>query len=54
MLSNITFNSEEETNRQQVSHHEGDLVYLYGDLTYTGKLIHPIERTYPPKWTEVN
>ena len=29
----------------------GGTVYLYGDRTYTGKLIHPVERTYPPKWT---
>jgi hypothetical protein len=26
-------------------------VYLYGDTEYTGTLIRPIERTYPPKWT---
>jgi hypothetical protein len=26
-------------------------VYLYGDPEYTGRLIRPIERTYPPKWT---
>ena len=29
----------------------GQSVYLYGDRAYTGKLIHPIERTYPAKWT---
>ena len=29
----------------------GQEVFLYGDRTYTGKLIHPVERTYPPKWT---
>jgi hypothetical protein len=26
-------------------------VYLYGDPEYTGRLIRPIERTYPSKWT---
>jgi hypothetical protein len=26
-------------------------VCLYGDTEYTGTLIRPIERTYPPKWT---
>ncbi len=26
-------------------------VYLYGDIQYTGTLIRPLERTYPPKWT---
>ena len=28
-----------------------DKVYLYGDLSYRGTLIRPIERTYPPKWS---
>ncbi len=26
-------------------------VYLYGDTNYTGRLIRPLERTYPQKWT---
>jgi hypothetical protein len=26
-------------------------VYLYGDTRYTGTLIRPLERTYPPRWT---
>lgn len=26
-------------------------VYLYGDTHYTGTLIRPLERTYPPRWT---
>jgi hypothetical protein len=47
MLSNITSNSPKKTSPYQ----EGDLVYLYGDPEYTGRLIRPIERTYPPKWT---
>lgn len=50
MLSNITFNTQKETDREQL-YQEGDLVYLYGDTKYTGKLILPIERTYPCKWT---
>ncbi|MEM9273830.1 MAG: hypothetical protein AAGA80_12810 [Cyanobacteria bacterium P01_F01_bin.143] len=29
----------------------GQKVYLYGDRRYEGKLIRPLERTYPPKWT---
>ena len=29
----------------------GERVCLYGDITYTGTLIRPIERTYPPRWT---
>jgi hypothetical protein len=51
MLSNITSNSPKETSPRQASYQEGDLVYLYGDTEYTGRLIRPIERTYPPKWT---
>ena len=26
-------------------------VYLYGDTKYTGTLIRPLKRTYPPRWT---
>jgi hypothetical protein len=51
MLSNITSNFPKQTDHRQVSYTEGDLVYLYGDPEYTGKLIRPVERTYPPKWT---
>ena len=29
----------------------GQKVYLYGDRRYEGKLIRPLERTSPPKWT---
>ena len=36
---------------KQTSLFSGDKAYLYGDTTYTGTLIHPIERTYPPKWS---
>jgi len=51
MLSNITSNFQSETDRTAVLYKAGDLVYLYGDMTYTGKLIRPVERTYPQKWT---
>jgi hypothetical protein len=51
MLSNITSNSPKQTSPRQAPYQEGDLVYLYGDTEYTGRLIRPIERTYPPKWT---
>lgn len=36
---------------QPISFSSGNRVYLYGDTTYTGTLIHPVERTSPPKWT---
>ena len=26
-------------------------VYLYGDTSFSGTLIRPLERTYPPRWT---
>ena len=26
-------------------------VYLYGDSSFSGTLIRPLERTYPPRWT---
>jgi|GEM_PF-3283754 len=35
----------------QISAQPGDRVYLYGDRTYQGTLIHPLERTSPPRWT---
>ena len=46
MLSNITSNSPQETSLKP-----GQKVYLYGDRRYEGKLIRPLERTYPQKWT---
>ena len=51
MLSNITSDSRSRSKNQQTSLFSGDKVYLYGDTTYTGKLIHPVERTYPARWT---
>ena len=46
MLSNITSNHKTESKLAP-----GDRVYLYGDPNYTGSVIRPIERTYPPKWS---
>ena len=51
MLSNITFNSRKDSGERQSLLKSGDKVYLYGDRHYTGRLIHPVERTYPPRWT---
>ena len=51
MLSNITSNSRSRSGDKQSSLSSGDKIYLYGDRSYTGTLIHPIERTSPPKWT---
>jgi hypothetical protein len=51
MLSNITSNSKKHSSDRQSLLKSGDTVYIYDDRTYAGTLIHPIERTYPPKWT---
>jgi hypothetical protein len=51
MLSNITSNSQKKVSSTQPLLSQGDCVYLYGDRHYTGKLIRPVERTYPLKWT---
>ena len=29
----------------------GSRVYLYSDTRYTGTLVRPLEKTYPPRWT---
>ena len=39
------------SHKQQTPLSSGNKVYLYGDTTYTGTLIHPIERTIPSRWT---
>ncbi len=36
--------------QQQTLLSSADRVYLYGDRTYTGTLIHPVEQTSPPRW----
>jgi hypothetical protein len=51
MLSNITSNPRKAVSNEKALLRAGDLVYLHGDTQYTGTLIRPIERTYPPKWT---
>ena len=51
MLSNITSNPGQEGDRRQALHQQGDHIYLYGDTSYTGSLIRPIERSYPQKWS---
>ena len=51
MLSNITSDSISRSNSREISLSSGDSVYLYGDRTYTGTLIHPVERTSSPRWT---
>ena len=45
-------NSERQASFQsQTSFKPEQKVYLYGDINYTGRLIRPLERTYPQKWT---
>ena len=51
MTLNITSNPQKHSSDRQSSFKSGDAVYLYGDRNYQGELIHPIEHTYPPKWT---
>ena len=51
MLSNITSNTQKHSRDRKSLLNSGDKVYLYGDISYTGTLIRPVERAYPPKWT---
>ena len=51
MIINITSNFSSRSTDKQTLLCSGNKVYLYGDMSYTGTLIHPIERTFPPKWT---
>ncbi|MEM8722771.1 MAG: hypothetical protein AAGE84_26370 [Cyanobacteria bacterium P01_G01_bin.39] len=51
MTLNITSLSQKYSGDRQSSLNSGDAVYLYGDRTYKGKLIHPVEGTYPCRWT---
>lgn len=41
--------SQVKPDNKQFSLSPGDQVYLYGDRTYTGKLIRLLEHTHPPK-----
>ncbi|VEP18057.1 conserved hypothetical protein [Hyella patelloides LEGE 07179] len=45
--------NQKPTNRQPTQHilRSGQKVYLYDDTKYTGTLLRPVERTYPPRWT---
>lgn len=51
MTLSLTSNSGKQPRNKQSSLFPGDKVYLYGDTTYRGRLIHPVEHTYSPKWT---
>ncbi|MFM2311876.1 MAG: hypothetical protein RLZZ04_1152 [Cyanobacteriota bacterium] len=44
-------NNRQPSHRSPINLQAGQKVYLHGDTQYTGTLIRPIERTYPPKWT---
>lgn len=48
---NQTSLSRQPSHRSPINLQAGQKVYLHGDPEYTGTLIRPIERTYPPKWT---
>ncbi|MGL6341029.1 MAG: hypothetical protein ACRC80_18060 [Waterburya sp.] len=48
---NQTSSSRQLSQKNQTNLQEGQKVYLYGDIQYTGTLIRPLERTYPPRWT---
>ena len=45
--------NQKPTNRQAAQYilKPNQKVYLYGDTSFSGTLIRPIERTYPPRWT---
>ncbi|MGL5939363.1 MAG: hypothetical protein ACRC2S_03090 [Waterburya sp.] len=48
---NQTSSSRQPSPKRQTNLQQGQKVYLYDDIKYTGTLIRPLERTYPPKWT---
>ena len=51
---NLSTNINQTNPNRQPSQHilrSGQRVYLYDDTRYTGTLIRPLERTYPPRWT---
>lgn len=53
-MFNLSTNiNQKPTNRQPSQHilKSGQKVYLYDDTKYTGTLLRPVERTYPPRWT---
>lgn len=53
-MTNIDISLNQTTANRQLSQQNlrsGQKVYLYNDPKYTGTLMRPVERTYPPKWT---
>jgi hypothetical protein len=46
-----TSHSRQLSPQSQINLKPSQKVYLYGDIKYTGTLIHPLERTYPLRWT---
>ncbi|MGL6337685.1 MAG: FtsB family cell division protein, partial [Waterburya sp.] len=48
---NQTSSSRQPSHRSPTNLQQGQKVYLYDDIKYTGTLIRPVERTYPPRWT---
>ena len=53
-MFNLSTNiNQKPTNRQETQYilKPNQKVYLYGDTYFSGTLIRPIERTYPPRWT---
>lgn len=45
------YTTERTSSRGKQNLRSGQKVYLYSDPKYTGTLIHPVEKTYPQKWT---
>jgi hypothetical protein len=53
-MTNLNSSVNQKPSNRQASQHilkPSQRVYLYGDTRYTGTLIRPLERTYPPRWT---
>ena len=48
---NQTTSDRQLLSQSQTTFRSRQEVYLYGDRSYTGTLIRPVERTYPLKWT---
>jgi hypothetical protein len=53
MNSHISLNRTSDNRQPQIqtTWKSSQRVYLYDDIKYTGTLIRPLERTYPPRWT---
>ena len=53
-MTNMNININQKVSNRQPSQHilkSEQRVYLYDDTRYTGTLLRPVERTYPPRWT---